>query len=108
MSTFTPAAPKPYAYFNKLDRMLKRDFDTSPAGHSYVAVAGAPSLGGSPGGYLYFGHWTLPDGSSLYMRSNMDRSVSTSLFDPMGRQVEFFVSDTLIEAEGRIQSMDLI
>lgn len=116
MSTTTTPMPnaaytasKQYSVYNELrDAGWKRNFDLSAGGHLCLPIDGAPSLGGSPGGLLYFGAWTAPDGTSLIQRSNMDRSVSTMLLDPYGRQLEFFISKTLIESADRIRDLDLI
>ena len=107
MSTAT--APNPYAIYNNLRRAgWKRDFDKSAGNNLVLPVTGAPPIGSHSGGMLFFGMWTSPDGTSLCQRSNMDRSVTTVVIDPMGAIIHSFHSATLIESTDTIDKLKLI
>lgn len=98
----------PYQIFHDLSNAgWKHNFDISVAGNLCIPIEGAPSLGGSTGGYLYFGTYTAPDGTSLIQRSNMDRSVTTILMDPMG-STQVWKDASLIKSAERIEDLDLI
>lgn len=105
----TIVTPNPYSIFNDMKKNgWYRDFDTSEGGHYCVTVQGAPPLGGnSDGNLLYFGNWTKPDGTTLFQRSNMDRSVSTIVFDPMGNIVHAFKCASLAQAAIQIHSLGI-
>jgi hypothetical protein len=97
-----------YAIFTEFTQAgWKRDFDTSPGGFLCVEVDGAPSLGSNPGGVLFAGCWTRPDGLSLFQRSNMDRSVTTIVIDPYGNTLHDFRRASLAEACDHIRSLNL-
>jgi hypothetical protein len=95
MTTMT----KPYAEFKALeDAGWFRDFEPSVAGFCSIPVPGAPSLGGSAGGRLFAGCYTRSDGTSLFLRSNMDRGETSLMIGPDGRLHDFTVHRTLIDA----------
>jgi hypothetical protein len=104
-------ATDPYIAYKNLNQAgWHRNFQISQSGKGLlcVPVADAPSLGGSPGGFLWFGHWTKPDGTSIFQRSNMDRSETTVIFDPMGNVLHEFKRPTLIEAGDHIITLNII
>jgi hypothetical protein len=85
-----------------------RNFDTSPGDNLIVAVAGAPAIGSHPGGVLFAGSWTKPDGTTLFQRSNMDRSVTTVVIDPQGAITHNFWNATLVESSDEIIKRNII
>ena len=80
-------------------------FETSGGGHPCVTVPGAPSLGSSPGDLLFFGHWTKHDGTTIYNRSNMDRSITTIVLDPMGNIIHNIHTSTLWENTDEVRKL---
>jgi hypothetical protein len=100
---------KPYSVFANLRKAgWFRNFDHSGGGHLCVSVFGAPKIGSSPGGRLFAGHWTKHDGTSIYQRSNMDRTWTTVVLDPNGNVAHSFITDTLSEAGDEIHKLNII
>jgi hypothetical protein len=85
-----------------------RNFNTSEGGHLCMPVDGAPALGGSPGELLFAGSWTAPDGTTLFQRSNMDRSWTSVVIDPLGNVTHSFHSGTLIESAAHLRSLNIV
>lgn len=105
------AATDPYAAYKNLKQAgWFRNFDVSQdgRGHLRTPVADAPALGGSPAGWLWFSHWTKPDGSSIFQRSNMDKSATTVIFDPMGNVLHEFQRKNLVEAGDQILALNIV
>jgi hypothetical protein len=103
----TTTYPNLYAEMKKAG--WYRGFDTSEGGHYCVTVPGAPPLGGnSDGDLLYAGHFTKPDGTTCYQRSNMDRSVTTIVIDPMGNTLHDFKRATLFEAVNHLLTLNVL
>ena len=97
----------PYAVFKDLRNAgWKRDFDKSGGNFLCVPISGAPPLGGNAaGGLLYAGAWSKPDGTMIFQRSNMDRSITTIVLDPMGVITHTFHDPTLWESCGEIRNL---
>jgi hypothetical protein len=107
----TTTAPAPYAIYSELKRAgWFRNFSTSQAGkgHLYIPVPGAPRLGGGEADRLWSGTWTKPDGTSIFQRSNMDRSVTTIVLDPLGNTLYDFRRATLADAADHLSTLNLV
>jgi len=103
------ATSNPYQIFSDLKHAgWFRDFTSSPGGFSCVPVADAPALGSHPGGVLFAGAWTAPDGTMMFQRSNMDRSITTVIIDPLGNILHSFWRASLVEACDHLQTLNLI
>jgi hypothetical protein len=85
-----------------------RNFNTSEGGHLCMPVDGAPSLGSSRGELLFAGSWTAPDGTTLFQRSNMDRSWTSVVIDPLGNIVHVLSSKTLAESGDHLQMLNIV
>ena len=110
MSTVAPTDPYAAYKILKQDPSWFRNFQVSQdgKGHLRVPVPGAPALGGSPANFLWASHWTKQDGSSIFQRSNMDKSETTVILDPMGNILHEFKRGTLIEAGKHILTLNII
>ena len=86
----------------------KRDFDHSNGGFLCAPVPDAPSMGSHPGGLLWFGQYTKPDGTVLYQRSCMDRSIKTWITDPMGNTLHDVRHPSILASEDFIRSLNII
>jgi hypothetical protein len=105
----TTAALNPYQIFVNLKQAgWHRDFDTSPGNNLCVPVSNAPALGSHPGGVLFFGAWTKPDGTTLFQRSNMDRSVTTIMLDPMGNVIHSFKDASLADSSDHLIRLKIV
>ena len=100
----------PYQIFTDLTKAgWKRNFDISPGGRDIVIpVSGAPSIGSCPGDLLFAGCFTKQDGTSILMRSNMDRSITTFVLDPMGYLTHSFRHRHLYQAGDAIDKLNII
>jgi hypothetical protein len=107
MSTTTSS--NPYTIFDAMPRAgWKRDFDKSKSGFLVVPVTGAPPIGSCPGDLLFCGHFTKPDGASIFMRSNMDASETVVVFGPYGQILHTIHTATLAEAGDAIDKLNII
>ena len=105
MSTTT----NPYDIYADFARAgWKRDFDLSAGNFLIIEVDDAPALGSHPGGVLFAGCWTRPDGLSVFQRSNMDRSVTTVVIDPYGAILKQFRSATLVESVNELRKLQIV
>jgi hypothetical protein len=84
-----------------------KDFDISDGGFLCVKLDDAPSLG-SATGKLFTGRFTKDDGTRVTIDSNMDRSMTTVVLDPMGNVTHTAKHNTLIEAEAFVLSLNIL
>jgi hypothetical protein len=107
----TTTAPNPYQIFIDLKQAgWFRNFNTSQEGkgHLFVPVPGAPKVGGGDADRFWAGAWTRQDGTTLFQRSNMDRSVTTIVIDPMGNVIHSFKDDSLAASSDHLSTLNLI
>jgi hypothetical protein len=103
------AVASPYTLDTKFKQAgWVKNFEVSDGGHNCVRVPGAPPLGSSPGGKLFVGHFTKPDGTRVIIESNMDRSMTSIVISPLGVVLHTIISDTLIEAEAEVIKLGVI